>query len=88
MEFDIFGSFFSSSNSLAFTTFSSPFSRSFDLSKPPLSYAEAIARPDSSIWHSAMDRERQSLADMGAFEEAVLPAGEKPIGLKWVYDIK
>ena len=75
-------------DSFAFKTFSLPFSRPFDLSKPPLSYTEAIARPDSSVWHSAMDRERMSLAEMGAFEEVELPKGEKTIGLKWVYDIK
>lgn len=32
-----------------------------------------------------MDREQQSLVDMGAFEEVDLPAGEKAIGLKWVF---
>ena len=72
----------------AFKAFVPPFSRPFDLSKPPLSYSEAVARSDASIWHSAMDRERQSLSDMGAFEEADLPKGEKAIGLKWVFDIK
>ena len=88
VESDVVGSFLSSSNFLAFKASPSFFSRSFDLSKPPLSYTEAIARQDSSIWHAAMDRERQSLSDMGAFEETVLPQGEKTIGLKWVYDIK
>ena len=63
-------------------------SSSFDLSKAPLSYSEAMARPDASVWRAAMDRERQSLLDMGAFEEADLPPGEKTVGLKWVYDYK
>src|SRR6202161_1830869 len=35
-----------------------------------------------------MDRERQSLEDMGAFAEADLLAGERAIGLKWVYAYK
>ena len=35
-----------------------------------------------------MDRERQSLLDMGAFEEADLPPGQKAVRLKWVYDYK
>ena len=35
-----------------------------------------------------MDREKQSLVEMGAFEEADLPAGAKSIGLKWVYTFK
>ena len=63
-------------------------SRSFDLSKCPSSYSEAMARPDAPIWRAAMDREKQSLVDMGAFEEADLPPGQKAIGLKWVYDIR
>ena len=63
-------------------------SQSFDLSKIPFSYSEAIARPDAPVWRAAMDRERQSLVDMGAFEEADLPPGKKAIGLKWVYDFK
>ena len=75
-------------DSFAFKTFFPPFSRPFDLSKPPSSYTEAIARPDASVWHSAMDRERNSLAEMGAFQEVELPKGEKTIGLKWVFDIK
>ena len=63
-------------------------SRSFDLSKYPSSYSEAMARPDAPVWRAAMDREKQSLLDMGAFEEADLPPGQKAIGLKWVYDYK
>ena len=63
-------------------------SKSFDISKVPFSYSEAIARPDASIWRAAMDRELKSLADMGAFEEADLPPGQKAVGLKWVFDFK
>ena len=35
-----------------------------------------------------MDRKKQSLVDMGAFEEADLLPGQKAIDLKWVYDYK
>jgi Reverse transcriptase (RNA-dependent DNA polymerase)/GAG-pre-integrase domain len=79
---------FSISDPFVFKAFSPPFSRPFDLSKPPSSYTVAIARSDAHIWHSAMDREKKSLTDMGAFEEVELPKGERAIGLKWVYDIK
>ena len=72
----------------AFKAFIPLFSRPFDLTKPPSSYTEAVAWPDAPVWHAAMDPERQSLANMGAFEEAELPKGEQAIGLKWVYDIK
>ena len=54
----------------------------------PLSYAEAIARPDASVWRAAMDREMMSLREMGAFVEEDLPKGEKTVGLKWVYAYK
>ena len=58
---------------------------SFDISKAPSSYSEAIARSDASVWHVAMDREKSSLKEMGAFEEVDLPKGERTIGLKWVF---
>ena len=58
---------------------------SFNLSKAPSSYAEAVARPDEHIWHAAMSREMISLGEMGAFEETDLPEGERTIGLKWVF---
>ena len=61
---------------------------SFDLTKAPSSYSEAIACPDAPAWHAAMDHEHQSLSNMGAFKETDLPSGEKAIGLKWVYDYK
>ena len=91
MEVDILWDHFSSS-------FSSPVSSSlslftpprlpFNLSKELLSYAEAIACPDALAWRAAMDRERTSLDEMGAFKEVDLPIGEWTIGLKWVYAIK
>src|SRR6202522_3367621 len=60
----------------------------FDLTKLPFSYSEVIACPDAPVWRAAMDCERQSLQDMGAFEEVDLSPGEQTIGLKWVYDRK
>ena len=61
---------------------------SFNLSKEPFSYSEAVARPDAPVWFSAMEREKTSLKEMGAFREEDLPKGEKTIGLKWVYAYK
>lgn len=63
-------------------------SQSFDLSKEPLSYSEALAWSDTPVWQAAMDCEKASLRDMGAFEEVSLPPGECTIGLKWVYVFK
>jgi Reverse transcriptase (RNA-dependent DNA polymerase)/GAG-pre-integrase domain len=76
------------SSVIAYPAIVSSSPRSFNLAKFPASYSEAMARPDASVWRAAMDREMQSLHDMGAFEEADLPPGEKAIGLKWVYDVK
>ena len=88
IEDDLIHSFLSMSGPFALKAFSIPFSKPFDPSKPPLSYTEALARPDAQVWQSAMERERKSLMDMGAFEEVILPKGERTIGLKWVFDIK
>lgn len=54
IEGDLIQSFFSFSDPSVFKDFSPPFSRPFDLSKPPLSYTEAVARPDAHIWHSLL----------------------------------
>jgi hypothetical protein len=56
--------------------------------KPPDSYHEACARPDTSVWHAAMEREMDSLRSRNAFEPCVLPSGRKPIGVRWVYAYK
>ena len=48
-------------------------------------YAEVVTHPDAPVWFAAMEREKTSLREMGAFVEADLPKGEKTIRLKWVY---
>ena len=78
---------FSFISSSAFLVFSSK-PKFFDLSKAPLSYSEALAHSDAPVWQAAMECEKQSLLDMGAFQEVDLPPGERTIGLKWVYDHK
>jgi Reverse transcriptase (RNA-dependent DNA polymerase) len=62
--------------------------QTYDLSKEPQSYTEAITRPDTDAWHAAMDCEKKSLEQMGTFKEVELPPGERVIGLKWVYAYK
>jgi hypothetical protein len=44
--------------------------------------------PDAPSWHAAMDCEKESLAQMGTFEEVELSPGERVVGLKWVYAYK
>ena len=75
-------------SAVSHSSFRPPSTLSFDLSKEPSSYSEAIAHPDANVWHAAMDRECQSPMEMGVFEEADLPPGERTIGLKWVYAYK
>ena len=62
--------------------------RSYDLSKPPNSYHEAINRPDNSVWLAAMQRKVDSLEEQKAFERTSLPTGRKAIGVRWTFDYK
>ena len=62
--------------------------RSWNLSKPPNSYHEAISCPDSAIWLAAMQREYDSLESRKAFERTTLPRNRKAIGVWWTYDYK
>jgi hypothetical protein len=39
-------------------------------------------------WHAAMDEEMASIKENGTWELYDLPAGQRPIGLKWVYKLK
>ena len=48
--------------------------RSWDLSKVPSSYHEAMARPDSVKWHAAMKEEIESMLENKVFERSSLPA--------------
>ena len=66
----------------------SPPASCWDLRKPPVSFAEACARPDAPAWRAAMDREIASLRGMDAFAECSLPPGRRLLDLKWVYDYK
>jgi hypothetical protein len=61
---------------------------SYDLRKPPESYYEAIAHPDSDVWFAAMKRELDSLEARSAFEQTTLPSDRKAIGLRWCYAYK
>ena len=48
-------------------SFSFTSASSFNPLKFPLSYAEAVARPDAPVWFAEMEREKMSLREMGAF---------------------
>jgi len=51
----------------------------------PSSYQEAVGDAE---WVAAMDSDMQSINKNQTWELVKLPAGHKPIGLKWVYKLK
>ena len=58
------------------------------VSDEPKSIAEAMRRPDAAQWSAAVKSELGNLTGKGTWEEAVLPAGRKVIGCKWVLKTK
>ena len=54
----------------------------------PLSYKEAMDRPDSNDWLEAMKSEMQSMYDNQVWDLVDPPEGVKPIGNKWVFKRK
>lgn len=51
----------------------------------PSSYREAAGQP---AWENAMAQELQAIEKNSTWALTALPAGHKPIGLKWVYKLK
>jgi hypothetical protein len=64
--------------SFAFKVYTGP-RKHLDLSEEPLSYTEAMVRPDADAWVMAMEHEKKSLEGMGALEEVDLPSRERMI---------
>ena len=54
----------------------------------PLTYTEAMARPDSAEWLGAMKSEIQSMYDNQVWYLVDPPSGVKPIENKWVFKRK
>jgi hypothetical protein len=54
-------------------------------SEEPTSFAEA--NPDPA-WRAAMEEEMNAIIENGTSEAIDLPAGHRPIGLKWVFKLK
>ena len=51
----------------------------------PLTYAEAVDRPDSDKWLEAMRSEIQSMYDNKVWNLVAPLVGVKPIANKWVF---
>ena len=54
----------------------------------PLTYAEAMAGPESKAWQTAMDTEMHSMYLNNVWTLVDKPEGVKPIGCNWVYKKK
>jgi Reverse transcriptase (RNA-dependent DNA polymerase) len=54
----------------------------------PKSVEEALASPQASFWQEAMDSEVASLYENGTWELVERPRGVRPVGVKWVFDLK
>ncbi|SJL16752.1 uncharacterized protein ARMOST_20281 [Armillaria ostoyae] len=57
----------------------------WDLTKPPLTYKEAMSRPDHDLWQVAIEAEYKNLVDQDVIEECSLPKGKKAIGSRWTF---
>lgn len=58
------------------------------VNKDPVTYREAMNRPDAAEWQAAMIEENKSLKRMVTFEYQKLPPGRRAIKSKWVYKTK
>ena len=58
------------------------------ISDKPKSITKAMCHPDAAQWSAAVKSELGNLTGKGTWEEAVLPAGRKMIGCKWVLKTK
>jgi len=54
----------------------------------PQSYGEAMASVHSDHWRQACDAEMESHREQGTWIQERAPQGVRPIGLKWVFDLK
>ena len=68
----------------AFNTASQPLSNAAE----PVSYQDALSRPDASQWIQAMDEEMDSIHYNGTWNLEDLPSGRRSIGVKWVFKVK
>ena len=54
----------------------------------PSTAYEALNGPNSNEWKDAMNKEIKTLTDRGTWVLEELPAGKKPVGVKWVLKVK
>ena len=65
-----------------------PGSPGYDMGIPPVTYNEAMRRPDADKWRTAMEKEMGLLRDMRVYDLVPLPPGAHAIGSHWVLEYK
>jgi hypothetical protein len=55
---------------------------------PPATYAEAMTWPDSAVWHAVVQKELDMIQDMRVHSITPLPASQKAIGSRFVFELK
>jgi len=58
------------------------------VSLDPVSYEDAIARTDSTLWKKAMDDEISSLLENQTWELKTLPEGQPIVSCRWIFKLK
>lgn len=54
----------------------------------PVSYNEAVTCPESKYWIDAINDELKSMEENEVWDIVQLPAGEKPVGCRWIFKKK
>ena len=58
------------------------------ITSDPLTYKQAMGSPQATEWQAAMESEMAALHSAGTYTLTECPAGQQPIGCKWVYVTK
>ncbi len=62
--------------------------KTWDFSKPLLTYKEAMDRSDHDLWQTVIDIEYKNLMDQKVFVESNLPSSKKAISARWIFTKK
>ncbi|CAI7837808.1 unnamed protein product [Closterium sp. NIES-53] len=61
---------------------------SYKLPTEPLTIEEALSGPNKEEWRAANQEELDTLAERGTWELVNMPKGRKPVGVRWIFNIK
>ena len=72
----------------AFTAYQRKKAKEEGEQKDPVTYPQAVASPQSSLWRRSMKKELFSLLENKTYRLVKLPKGRKALGSKWVFKTK